>query len=107
MTMNFEARETARQQRIHERADRAATKAATKAREKTLARLKAKAPMSPTQYRSALKKLDIPIVGAAPLFGISPRQAQRIAADQHPVPRLVAKVLELLISGKIQKEDLL
>lgn len=61
--------------------------------------------MTPTQYKTALKKLDISIVGAAPFFGVSRRQAQRIAAEG-PVPKLVAKVLSLLVDGKLQKEDL-
>lgn len=61
--------------------------------------------MTPTQYKSGLKKLDISIVGAAPYFGISRRQAQRIAAEG-PVPKLVAQVLKLLLDGKIKKEDL-
>jgi len=62
--------------------------------------------MTPNQYKAALKKLDITIVGAAPYFGISRRQAQRIAADG-PVPDLVAKVVRLLVAGTIYKEDLL
>lgn len=62
--------------------------------------------MTINQYNSGLKKLDITIVGAAPYFGISRRHAQRIAAAG-PVPPLVAKVMKLLLNGKIQKEDLI
>jgi hypothetical protein len=97
----FETKEAARQQRIVERAERAADRA----REKTLSRLKVRS-LTPTQYRHALKKLDITIVGAAPYFGISRRQAQRIAAEG-PIPKLIEKVLELLAEGKLKKEDLL
>lgn len=62
--------------------------------------------MTTNQYNSGLKKLGITIVGAAPYFGISRRHAQRIAADG-PVPDLVAKVMTLMLAGKIKKEDLL
>jgi hypothetical protein len=92
----FETKETARRQRIVDRANRA--------REKLLSQLKTHA-LTPTQYRAALKRLDITIVGAAPYFGISRRQAQRIAAEG-PVPKLVAQVLKLLLDGKLKKEDL-
>ena len=62
--------------------------------------------MTPIQYKSALKKLEITIVGAAPYFGISRRQAQRIAATG-PVPDLIAKTIKMLLEEKIKKEDLL
>jgi hypothetical protein len=62
--------------------------------------------MTPLQYRTALKKLGINAArGAAPFFGISDRHAQKIAKDG-PVPKLVAKVLKLLVEGKISKDDL-
>lgn len=99
------AREVARQQKIIASAELAATKAADKARKKGLAKLKIKA-MTPTQYRAALKTLEISIVGAAAYFGISRRQAQRISADT-PVPNPIEKLIKLLLDGKLQKEDLL
>jgi hypothetical protein len=97
---SFETKEAARQQRTVERADRAADRA----RQKVMAKLKVRS-MTPTQYRQALKTLDIKIVGATAYFGISRRQAQRIAAEG-PVPKLVEKVINLLIDGKLKKEDL-
>jgi hypothetical protein len=63
--------------------------------------------VTPSKYRAALKSLGITIVGAALYFGIGRRQAQRIAAGTNGVPKLVAKVIELLIAGKLRKEDLL
>lgn len=92
----FEAKETARRQRIVERADRA--------KEKVLAQMKTPT-LTPTQYKAALKRLDLTIVGAAPFFGISRRQAQRIAAEG-PIPKLVARVIKLLLDGTLKKEDL-
>lgn len=99
--MNFEAKQAAREQRIIDRANRAADRA----RQRGLAKLKVKA-MTPAQYRAALKTLDINVVGAAPYFGISRRQAQRIAGEG-PVPKLVEKTVKLLLDGKLKKEDLL
>jgi hypothetical protein len=96
----FETKEAARQQRIVERADRAANRA----RNKTLSQLKVRT-LSPAKYRDHLKKLEITIVGAAAYFGISRRQAQRIAAEG-PIPKLIEKVLKLLLDGKLTKEDL-
>lgn len=61
--------------------------------------------MTKTQYRAALKKLGLTIVGAARFFHCSPRSAQNYASGR--IPRLTAKVIELLLSGKIKKEDLL
>lgn len=93
----FEKKEAARRQRITDRA--------AKASAKLLSQLKQPV-MTPTQYANALKKHDITKVGAAPYFGISRRQAQRIAAEG-PVPKLIAKVLTLLNDGRLKKEDLL
>ena len=61
--------------------------------------------MTPNQYRSALAQLELTIVGAAPMLGISRRQSQRLAATG-PVPPLIAKILHLLVAGRLNKEDL-
>ncbi len=96
----FDLKELARKQRIVARAERAADRARTK----VLAKLKVKA-MTPTQYQNAIKSLGMTVVGAAPFFGISRRQAQRIASTG-PIPKLIEKVLKLLLDGKLKKEDL-
>ena len=44
--------------------------------------------------------------GAGPVFGLNGRQSQRFAADDAPVPPLVAKVIGLLLAGKLTIEDL-
>lgn len=62
--------------------------------------------MTKIQYRAALKKLDLSIVGAAAYFGFKRRQAQRIAAGTAPVPELVGKIIRLLLEEKISLEDL-
>jgi hypothetical protein len=62
--------------------------------------------LTPLQYKACLKRLDIKIVRAGAYFGISPRQAQRIAGEG-PVPKLIAFVMKLMDDGKIKKEELL
>lgn len=62
--------------------------------------------MTPKQYRQALEKLGLSIIGAAPVFGISKRQAQRYASGEAPVPKLVSAVLNLAMKGRITMEDL-
>lgn len=62
--------------------------------------------MTPKTYKAAISKLGITIVGAAPYFGIGRRQAQRIASGDAPVPKLVEKILTLILDGKLKKEDL-
>ena len=61
--------------------------------------------MTATQYRTALNKLDLSIVGAAPVLGISRRQSQRIAAEDSPVPAPLAKLLKLMIKYKVAVEE--
>ena len=63
--------------------------------------------MTNTEYRVALAKLDISIVGAGKYFGLGRRQSQRIAAGEAPVPKLMADILRMLLAGKLKKEDLL
>ena len=62
-------------------------------------------PMTATQYRTALTKLGLSIVGAAPILGISRRQSQRIAAGDSPVPAPLAKLLTLIIKHKIKVDE--
>ena len=102
---SFETKQAAREDKIRAAAERNAERAADRARAQTLAKLKVKA-MTPAQYRAALKTLDISVVGAAAYFGISRRQAQRLAGEG-PVHKLVEKVVKLLIADKLKKEDLL
>jgi hypothetical protein len=61
--------------------------------------------MTPNQYRQALIKLGLTNLDVAPILGIGERHSQRLAATG-PVPHLIAKVLQLLIAGKLKMEDL-
>lgn len=63
--------------------------------------------MTAKQYRAALAKLDLSIVGAAPYLGISRRNSQRIASGQTEVPKPVAKLLRIAVDHKIPAEELL
>jgi hypothetical protein len=62
--------------------------------------------MTKKQYRAALAKIGLSIVGAGKYFGTNGRQSQRYAAGDAPIPHLVARNLELLVSGKITLQDL-
>ena len=62
--------------------------------------------MTPAQFRSALKKLDISQVKIADALGIDQRTARRYAAGDADIPEPVAIILRLLLSGKIKLEDL-
>lgn len=62
--------------------------------------------MNGEQYRWALERLGLTIVGAAPYLGISRRHSQRIAADEIEVPAPVAKLLRVAIAHKVTKEEL-
>jgi hypothetical protein len=61
--------------------------------------------MTANQYRAALKKLNLSIVGAAPILGISRRQSQRVAAGDSPVPEPVAKLLRLMLDRDIDPKE--
>lgn len=63
--------------------------------------------MTPLQYKAALKRLGLSVIDAASYFGVGRRQAQRIASGDSPVPKLVEKVVRLLLTGKLTKQDLL
>lgn len=61
--------------------------------------------MTANQYRAALKKLGLSIVGAAPVLGISRRQSQRIAAGESPVSEPVAKLLRLMLEHDTKPQE--
>ena len=62
--------------------------------------------MTSTQYRKLLDRLGLTIVGAAPVLGISPRQAQRYAAGD-PIPGPVAKLLRLMVDRGIDPVEVM
>jgi hypothetical protein len=62
--------------------------------------------MNAKEYLKSIKTLGLSIVGAAPVLGISRRQAQRIAADACPVPDPIAKLLRLAIGHGITAENI-
>lgn len=61
--------------------------------------------MTPNQYRAAISKLGLSQQGAATLFGVSLRTSQNWALGDYPVPDVYAKLLRLLLSGKITIQD--
>lgn len=60
--------------------------------------------MTPEQYRKTLDRLNLSIVGAAPVLGVSPRQAQRYAAGD-PIPGPVSKLLRIMVDRRISPEE--
>jgi hypothetical protein len=62
--------------------------------------------VTPAQFRSALKKLDVSQVKIAEALGIGQRTARRYAAGDAEIPEPVAIILRLLVAGKIKLEDL-
>lgn len=59
--------------------------------------------MTPAQYRAALQRLGLSIVGAADLLGISRRTSQRYAAEG--VPRLSVPYVEQRLKVIRDKQD--
>lgn len=65
--------------------------------------------MTNKQYAAALKKLGLTTREGGALFGFERRQSQRLAGvggEPAPIPHLVARVVQLLLDGKITQEDL-
>lgn len=62
--------------------------------------------MKKTEYLAALKQLDLTVIGAGRVFGFSPRQCQRIAAGDSPVPKPLALLIHLMLKHGITAEEL-
>jgi hypothetical protein len=62
--------------------------------------------MTTEEYRAALNKLGLSIVGSAEHLGLSPRQSQRYADGTSPVADPVAKLLRLAIRIGLSANDL-
>jgi len=58
-------------------------------------------PMQPEEFRAALAIVGLSISRAAPLLGISVRQARRWAAGTSPINLASAKLLRLMVRGTI------
>jgi len=61
--------------------------------------------MKKREYRQAIEKLKLSQVRAGAVFGLSPRQSQRLALGESSVPPPVAKLLKLILKRKITIED--
>ena len=62
--------------------------------------------MSTEEYRAALDKLGLSIVGSAECLGLSRRQSQRYASGATPIADPVAKLLRLAIRIGLTANDL-
>ena len=62
-------------------------------------------PMTPRELERALEQLSLSVYGGARVLGVSLRQLQRLAAGKSPVPRPVAKLINLLLKGRINVKE--
>lgn len=58
-------------------------------------------PMSPDEYQSILDKLELTQVGMAALLKLGDRTSRRYASGDAEIPTPTAKLLRLMVSGKI------
>jgi len=62
--------------------------------------------MTSTEYRDALARLSLSVVGAGRLFGVNPRTSQRWAAGEQDIPRAVQIALRLMLRFEVTPSDL-
>lgn len=62
--------------------------------------------MNPDQYREALARLGLSVVGAGKLFGVNPRTSQRWAAGDQDIPTAVSLVIRYWIKTGIRPDEL-
>jgi len=63
--------------------------------------------MTRNQYLEALKRLGLSHQGAGRMLGVSPRQAQRFASGESPIPPPVARLLWLMEYEGLREDDLI
>jgi len=61
--------------------------------------------MNPTQYKGAIKALDLSQERAGVWLGIGKRTSQGYALGEYPVPEPVAKLLRLCVKLNLKPED--
>lgn len=62
--------------------------------------------MTPNQYKAAIESLGLTQEGAGIFFGYSPRQGQRWATKEFPVPPAVEYCLRLMLKHGVKPADL-
>jgi hypothetical protein len=62
-------------------------------------------PMTPAQYKAAIKALGLSQERAGDWLGIGRRTSQGYALGEYPVPEPVAKLLRLCVKMKLNPED--
>jgi hypothetical protein len=61
--------------------------------------------VTPTQYKSAIKALDLSQERAGVWLGIGKRTSQGYALGEYPVPEPVAKLLRLCVKLTLKPND--
>ena len=77
----------------------------TKQKKKPVKKVEEGAEMSATAFTKALDKLGLSVYASRKVIGLSLRQSQRVAAGESPVPRPVAKLINLLLKRRITIEE--
>lgn len=62
--------------------------------------------MTRLQYLAAIRKLGLSQVRAGRVLGLSPRQSQRLASGDSPIPEPAARLLRLIIRLELNPEDI-
>jgi hypothetical protein len=62
-------------------------------------------PMTGPFYTRAVAKLGLSVYASRHAVGLGLRQTQRIASGEAPVPRAVAKLINLMLAGKVSVEE--
>ena len=62
--------------------------------------------MTRAQYLKAIGRLGLSHLGAGRMLGVSPRQAQRFASGESPIPGPVARLLWLMEYERLTEDDL-
>jgi hypothetical protein len=61
--------------------------------------------MTAAEYRDLIAKLGLSQVRAGKLFGLSPRQAQRLALGEAKIPKSVEIITRCMIRFKLTPDD--
>lgn len=62
--------------------------------------------MKAKEFNECLETIGLSVYAAAPFFGISLRQMQRISAGEYPAPLALVRLLRLMVHSKLKATDL-
>jgi len=62
--------------------------------------------MTASEYRKLLARMDLTIIGAARVFGFSPRQTYRYSSGEGDIPPTLAKLMRLAVASRLTPEQI-